>query len=1095
MLMRVHYIATDLTTQSSNTYRQNLLEIWDNIRPDRPANAQLLSNRVRWILKNQKLSRAELDVIRSTCFPHVLTDPHTIDVQELTSHKTPPKVRRSGLFVRREHHDVIEKSFMANVMRFSGITPEKRPKIPRMQHSRDVLESVNHLNAVLPKHLENIDNLRQMVDVVYAGAATICEIHGRGVEQLTTSRPPFEPPWKMRLEKSIVMMRKKIGSLHTYLNTPNPSSKLTKTVRKLASEFRVRRRDPLFREKISVVCDTLKQKIKALGNRIRRYNERVKRHKNNKTFFQNQKQFFRDLEQNNISTDVHVEPRAAHQFWSDVWSENSIHDERANWIDEAQSKIPRVEMREINITERDIKDALKGSNNWATPGSDKIHNYWWKYLTNVHHLLAKLLQEALSDPARIPEFFTSGITYLIPKDGDLANPKNYRPITCLPSVYKILTAVLTKNINKHLRDNDLMAREQNGGRIRSKGCKELLVIDHILTKQAQRKLRNISMAWVDYRKAFDSVPHSWLLKVLRMHGICEQIINLLESLMRAWRTALLVRSGDRLIESTPIKIKRGIFQGDTLSPIWFCLALNPLSMLLNNTKYGYTIDKTRNTRISHSLYMDDLKLYASSSEQLRRQLEMVSVFSESISMQMGIEKCAVIEVKRGKIQDSEQHTTLMSNVTIPTISKNESYKYLGIRQALDIKTSEMKQLFRQKLYQRVNLLLKSKLNSRSLFTAINIWAIPSITYSFGVLTWSVTELREMDRALRALLTKYGMHHPHASSIRLYLPRQHGGRGLLNLETTHGENIEALRRYFLGRNSPFFMSIREADRGFSALKLSQEDYRVTAPSMEEMLERLDAKPLHGRYSGHLKQKDIDRVESLTYLRAGYLFPETEGRLMAIQDQVSPTRMYLKHIAKQDIPSDRCRRCSQAPESIQHITSSCPILAPQDYLSRHNAMARIYHQQMAIKIGLLKDEIPQHLYQPKTLLQNGRYRLYWDATLITDRGVAHNRPDITLFDTSEETCLLLDITVPADDNVSKAYTEKITKYTDLAFQLRELYNLKAISILPLIISVNGLVEKHLPENTERLCLEKNIISTAQKQVILGTIRTVRRFLQNP
>ncbi|XP_044765520.1 uncharacterized protein LOC123321825 [Coccinella septempunctata] len=493
--------------------------------------------------------------------------------------------------------------------------------------------------------------------------------------------------------------------------------------------------------------------------------------------------------------------------------------------------------------------------------------------------------------------------------------------------------------------------------------------------------------------------------------------------------------------------------------------------------------------------MDDLKLYAASLEQLKRQLEIVAAFSDSINMRMGINKCATLEVKRGKMQDTGQQTTLLNNVTIPTLTDKQTYRYLGVQQALEIKTSEMKDLYREILHSRLNLLLKSKLSSKSLFNAINIWAIPSITFSFGILTWSTTELREIDRNIRTTLTKFGIHHPHSSKIRLYLSRRQGGRGLLNLEDTHGKHIENLRTYFYKNNSPLFQAIRMADDNLSALKLSSRDYHPTQRTDEELKHEWRSMALHGRYPGHLEKEEINKTESLRYLRAGYLFPETEGRLMAIQDQVMPTRMYLRHIAKQDIPSDRCRKCSQAPESIQHITSSCTIMAPRDYLDRHNAMAKIYHQQMALKLGLLQHEIEQHLYCPQTLLQNERYRLYWDATMLTDRGVAHNRPDITLFDKQRESCFIIDVTIPADDNVSRAYAEKLNKYGDLAFQLKELYNLKSMSIIPLIITVNGLVEHHLIENTERLKLDLNIISQAQKQVILYTTRIVRKFLQGP
>ncbi|XP_044760879.1 uncharacterized protein LOC123318334 [Coccinella septempunctata] len=964
-----------------------------------------------------------------------------------------------------------------------------------MKHSKEFLATVRHLNSILPKHLQNVDTLEPIVDIVYAGAVTACEIHGREVGQNSTPRPDSAPPWKLRLERKINVMRKKIGNLHTYINTDNPSMKVTKAVRRIASEFRVGRRDPSFVDKILLISDTLKQKIRALGNRIRRYNDRAKRYKNNRLFFSNQKQFFRDLEGGKNDGTIQVEPAEAHKYWSEIWSESAIHDDGAYWIGEAEAQIPKVQMSDIQISEMDIKEALKGSNNWSSPGPDKIQNYWWKHLTSIHKALSMALQKSIADPTTIPDFCTLGVTHLQPKDGDFRNPKNYRPITCLSTVYKVLTAVLTRYISQHLRNNNLMAREQNGGRIRTKGCKELLVIDQIVTKQARRKLRHISVAWVDYRKAFDSVPHTWLLRVLKMHGIDEKVTNLLGHLMRGWRTQLAVRMEDRTVKLEVIKINRGIFQGDTLSPIWFCMALNPLSMLLNNTNYGYTISKQSSIRINHQLYMDDLKLYAANADQLRRMLEIVSSFSDSINMKLGVEKCATLEVKRGKIQEPKQETTLMNQIKIPSLNKDDTYKYLGIHQALDIKTAEMKELFKQKLYKRISLLLKSKLNSRSLFTAINIWAVPSMTYSFGILTWSVTELREVDRAVRAMLTKYGVHHPHSSTIRLYLPRQHGGRGLLNLESVHEGNIISLRKYCLKDHSPFFTAIREADDRISPLKLAESSHQDTRRPQCEIMEEWRSRALHGRYPGHLESGDVNKVESLTYLRAGYLFPETEGRLLAIQDQVVPTRVYLKHIAQQDIPTDRCRRCSQGPESIQHLTSSCPILAPKDYLDRHNSMAKIFHQQMALKLGLLLSETQQHLYVPKTLLQNASYKLYWDATMVTDRSVAHNRPDITLFDNVRKTCLLIDFTIPADDNITRAYSEKISKYTDLAFQLREMYALEAVSVLPMIISVNGIVERHLLENTQRLCLDKDIISASQKQVILHTTRIIRKVLQGP
>jgi hypothetical protein len=106
---------------------------------------------------------------------------------------------------------------------------------------------------------------------------------------------------------------------------------------------------------------------------------------------------------------------------------------------------------------------------------------------------------------------TVGVTYMLPKSGPASDPKNYRPITCLPTLYKILTSVISSKLYAHLAENKILAPEQVECRKGSRGCKELLIVDSVLSQQAKKEQRDISVGWVDYKKAFDSVPHSWLL--------------------------------------------------------------------------------------------------------------------------------------------------------------------------------------------------------------------------------------------------------------------------------------------------------------------------------------------------------------------------------------------------------------------------------------------------------------------------------------------------------------------------------------------------------------------------------------------------------
>jgi len=186
-------------------------------------------------------------------------------------------------------------------------------------------------------------------------------------------------------------------------------------------------------------------------------------------------------------------------------------------------------------------------------------------------------------------------------------PKNYRPITCLPTTYKILTSIITEKLYEHLKTNNLLPTEQKGCKKGSYGCKDQLLINKAILEAKSRK-KNLTTAWIDYKKAFDSVPHDWILKCLSIYKISPILIQFLTQNMRQWSTTLVLNHTEGQLKSRPLNINSGIFQGDSLSPLLFCVALAPLSSLLNETGYGYN---TRSgEKINHLFYMDDLKTYA-----------------------------------------------------------------------------------------------------------------------------------------------------------------------------------------------------------------------------------------------------------------------------------------------------------------------------------------------------------------------------------------------------------------------------------------------------------------------------------------------------
>ena len=838
-------------------------------------------------------------------------------------------------------------------------------------------------------------------------------------------------------------------------------------------------------------------KLAASAARLKRYNESNDRKTQNQIFNSNEKKFYRSLAGNEMSDIKPPSEEEITNFWSNLWSNPVEHDDNAPWIQEEIDRQANIEEQaDILITTTELTATIRSTHNWRCPGADHVQNYWYKKLTAVHPFLAEQINRIIRDPECAPEFITEGRTFIKPKDeDDTENPANYRPITCLPTIYKIITATICNKISKHLTSNNIMAEEQKGCRKRSKGCKEQLIIDSVIRKQTEKHQRNLHTAFIDYRKAFDTVPHSWLLRILEIYKINPVIRQFLASIMKKWKTKIQLRTADKQLETEFINILRGIFQGDALSALWFCMCLNPLSNALNKTKSGFHIRDRRKTLylLNHLLYVDDIKLYGSSPAELKELLSIVEAVSEDIKMEFGFDKCKVLNIRKGK-WSNEETEQFLNNQTVQQMNEEDLYKYLGFHQNRKLNHTEIKQNIRKIYEQRLKALLKSKLNSKNLFKAINTFAIPVLTYSFGIINWSTTDLENIMIHTRTKLTQSRKHHPKSCKERLTLHRTEGGRGLLDIHHLCNRQLESLRSYFINNEHPMHKAIVQADKNLTPLNLSSEDFTgLSCNTIEQKRAVWEAKALHGRHVKNVRQEHISAKLSYRFLQNGQLFPETEGFILAIQDQVIATRNYQKVIIKNGtITDDNCRKCHQFPETIDHITAGCKLLAGTEYTSRHNSVAKIIHQHIALDRELHSNSDPYYKYCPDSILENKDFKLYWDLSIQTDKTISHNRPDLVLFNKKKNIVFLIDIAVPSDANVAQKYTKKLERYRPLAIEVKRLWKIKEVHVIPFIISVTGLTPHTFMDNLKQLRLPGYIHSLIQKAVILHTCNITRAFL---
>ena len=155
----------------------------------------------------------------------------------------------------------------------------------------------------------------------------------------------------------------------------------------------------------------------------------------------------------------------------------------------------------------------------------------------------------------IPQWLTTGETVLIPKSEETQRPEKYRPITCLPTLYKTLTGVLTKRIQEHLDQNDIISEEQKGCCKKSYGTKDQLLINKIITENSRKAQKNLSMAWIDYKKAYDSVPHDWIKDILKIYKISPEILRFVDDVMKMWKVNISLHHEEGTLVINEVKIK------------------------------------------------------------------------------------------------------------------------------------------------------------------------------------------------------------------------------------------------------------------------------------------------------------------------------------------------------------------------------------------------------------------------------------------------------------------------------------------------------------------------------------------------------------
>lgn len=313
------------------------------------------------------------------------------------------------------------------------------------------------------------------------------------------------------------------------------------------------------------------------------------------------------------------------------------------------------------IIRSELIDALAKMKDNKAAGLDNITAECLKALNETSiDVLIKLCNK-IYDGGELPEDMQKSIFVTIPKKNKATECSDFRTISLMSHVTKLLLRILLTRIKKKI--NAEVNEEQFGFRKESGTREAIFTIRNIIERYIEKK-KTIYICFIDYAKAFDRVQHQKLITSLKNIGIDGKDLRLIANLY--WDQTATVRvDGDT---SASVEIKRGVRQGCVLSPSLFNLYTEVIFKEAEDFR-GITIG---GKKITNLRYADDTVLLAESPEDLQATLNTIKTKSEEYGLNMNVKKTKVMVVS-SKIPSPKAELKLNNEI----LDQVQQFTYLG----------------------------------------------------------------------------------------------------------------------------------------------------------------------------------------------------------------------------------------------------------------------------------------------------------------------------------------------------------------------------------------------------------------------------------
>ena len=318
------------------------------------------------------------------------------------------------------------------------------------------------------------------------------------------------------------------------------------------------------------------------------------------------------------------------------------------------------------VTENEILTVMNSMNVNKTPGPDKISPRLLKEAKNELVKPLTIIFNKTLQAGKVPQEWKLANVTPIFKKGNKSLPANYRPISLTSVVCKLMETIIRDKIVKFLEENKIMKDSQHGFR-NKRSCLTNLLDFFYEVFNSYDETKAVDVIYLDFQKAFDTVPHKRLISKVKAHGIAGNTLKWLEDWLSDRKQRVVINGK----ESEWHNVKSGVPQGSVLGPVLFIVYIND-------------IDEGINCKISK--FADDTKIMSkvtstSQWQELQCDLNKLTRWAEKWQMKFNIEKCKVLHIGSNNVQAKY----VMSNVPLASA---ENEKDLGVVVSKDLKPSK-----------------------------------------------------------------------------------------------------------------------------------------------------------------------------------------------------------------------------------------------------------------------------------------------------------------------------------------------------------------------------------------------------------------------